>query len=171
MQDTEIDCTPLFASPGFDPWDCCNSVANLGQNAGKLTWRASRSFTLTSEDVYDWLGGRTLDNPGFPVPPDTYHPGHVTWGADPKRSRAIMHRRALKARTANEAAFRKLLPCIVFATPSDALDVARTLRDFAIAEANGWQLWRKDSAQSWIHASDASRLAQAQALGAVLVHT
>ena len=168
MNDTEIDVSPLLASPGFDPWDCFNSVANLGPDAGRLTWRASQRFTLTSEDVHDWLGGRALDVPGFPVPPDTYHPGHVTWGANPKRSRAIMNRRALKARTANEAAFRELLPHIAFATPGDALDVARTLQDFAIAEANGWQLWRKDSAQSWIHSSDASRLAQAQALGAVL---
>ena len=44
MQDTEIDVTPLFASPGFDPWNCSNSAANLGQDAGKLTWRASQSF-------------------------------------------------------------------------------------------------------------------------------
>ena len=42
MQDTEIDVSPLLASPGFDPWDCSNSVANLGQNAGALTWQASR---------------------------------------------------------------------------------------------------------------------------------
>ena len=125
-------------------------------------------FVLTAKDVQEWLDGRPLDIPGFPVPPDTYHPGHVTWGADPKRSRAIMNRRALKARTANEAAFYGLLPSIAFTTPGDALAVARTLQDFAIAEANGWQLWRKGSAQSWIHSSDASRLAQAQALGAVL---
>ena len=44
MQDTEIDVSPLLASPGFDPWNCCNSVASLGQNAGKRTWQASRSF-------------------------------------------------------------------------------------------------------------------------------
>ena len=42
MNDTEIDCTALFASPGFDPWDCCNSVANLGDQAGHLTWEASK---------------------------------------------------------------------------------------------------------------------------------
>ena len=42
MNDTEIDVTPLLASPGFDPWDCSNSAANLGQNAGELTWRASQ---------------------------------------------------------------------------------------------------------------------------------
>ena len=42
MQDTEIDCTPLLASPGFDPWNCSNSCANLGQDAGKLTWQASQ---------------------------------------------------------------------------------------------------------------------------------
>ena len=51
MNDTEIDVTPLLASPGFDPWDCCNSAANLGQNAGKLTWQASQraaaALTLT----------------------------------------------------------------------------------------------------------------------------
>ena len=28
--DTEIDCTPLLASPSFAPWDCSNSVAILG---------------------------------------------------------------------------------------------------------------------------------------------
>ena len=44
MQDTEIDVSPLLASPGFDPWNCCNSVANLGQDAGKLTWQASQRF-------------------------------------------------------------------------------------------------------------------------------
>ena len=53
MNDTEIDVTPIFASPGFDPWDCSNSVANLGQDAGELTWRASRRFasalSLTAE--------------------------------------------------------------------------------------------------------------------------
>ena len=53
MNNTEIDCTPLFASPGFDPWNCCNSAANLGQNAGKLTWQASQraaaALTLAEE--------------------------------------------------------------------------------------------------------------------------
>ena len=42
MQDTEIDVSPLLASPGFDPWNCCNSVANLGDQAGRLTWEASK---------------------------------------------------------------------------------------------------------------------------------
>ena len=42
MQDTEIDVTPIFASPGFNPWDCSNSVANLGNQAGRLTWEASK---------------------------------------------------------------------------------------------------------------------------------
>lgn len=42
MNDTEIDVSPLLDSPGFDPWDCANSVANLGRDAGELTWRASQ---------------------------------------------------------------------------------------------------------------------------------
>ena len=61
MKDTEIDCTPLFAALGFDPWNCSNSAANLGQNAGALTWQASKSFvsslTLTDgqKDAFrDW---------------------------------------------------------------------------------------------------------------------
>ena len=39
---TEIDCSALLASPGFDPWNCFNSIANLGQNARALTWQASQ---------------------------------------------------------------------------------------------------------------------------------
>ena len=60
MNDTEIDCTPLFASPGFDPWDCSNSRANLGQNAGELTWRASQraasALPLTDEQKEAFRG-------------------------------------------------------------------------------------------------------------------
>lgn len=41
---TEIDCSALLASPSYAPWDCCNSVANLGRNAGRLTWQASQRF-------------------------------------------------------------------------------------------------------------------------------
>lgn len=52
---TEIDCSALLASPSFDPWTCSNSVANLGSNAGRLTWEASkqaaRSFTLSPEQM------------------------------------------------------------------------------------------------------------------------
>lgn len=55
MQHTEIDCSALFASPGFDPWDCSNSVANLGPNAGELTWQASQraasALVLTEEQT------------------------------------------------------------------------------------------------------------------------
>ena len=62
MNDTEIDVSPLLASPGFDPWDCSNSVANLGQDAGKLTWQASQraasALILTEgqkEAFRDWV--------------------------------------------------------------------------------------------------------------------
>ena len=42
MNNTEIDVSPLLASTGFDPWDCYNSCANLGQNAMEITWQASQ---------------------------------------------------------------------------------------------------------------------------------
>lgn len=39
---TEIDITSLIASPHFVPFDLSNNRATLGQNAGELTWNASR---------------------------------------------------------------------------------------------------------------------------------
>ena len=42
MQDTEIDVSPLLASPCFSPWNCYNSIANIGPNAMALTWKASQ---------------------------------------------------------------------------------------------------------------------------------
>lgn len=51
---TEIDITSLFAAPSYDPWNCSNSVANLGDNAGRLTWesskRAASSLVLTDDE-------------------------------------------------------------------------------------------------------------------------
>ena len=71
MQNTEIDVTPLLASPSFTPWDCCNSIANLGPDAGTLTWRASqraaRALVLTDgqkEEFRDFVrnsGGWTRE--------------------------------------------------------------------------------------------------------------
>ena len=42
MKDTEIEITHLIASPCFDPWNCFNSIANIGTNARELTWQASQ---------------------------------------------------------------------------------------------------------------------------------
>ena len=42
MNNTEIDVSPLLASPCFAPWNCYNSIANLGPGAGKRTWKASQ---------------------------------------------------------------------------------------------------------------------------------
>ena len=39
---TEIDITPLVTRHGFDPYNLSNSRANLGENAGKITWENSR---------------------------------------------------------------------------------------------------------------------------------
>lgn len=132
-----------------------------------MTATAPASFVLTAEDVLDWLSGRSLDLPGFPVPADTYHPGPIKWGSNPKRGRAIQRSRAAKQLAANAARLRELLPSITFATPQDALDVSRTLQDPQIATAAGWQHWQKGPAASWIHETDTPRLQQAAALGAI----
>lgn len=39
--DTEIDITALVSHPEFDPWQLSNSRANLGDDAGRITWRNS----------------------------------------------------------------------------------------------------------------------------------
>lgn len=68
MNDTEIDVSPLLASPGFDPRSCFNSVANLGQNAGKLTWQASRraaSALILSEGQKEAFRDRVRSSGGW----------------------------------------------------------------------------------------------------------
>ena len=125
------------------------------------------NYRITSCDAHDYLNGRTVD--ALPAPPDRYCPGGIKWGSNPNRGRALQRARTLKQRQANAAALRALLPCIEFDTPSDALEVAAALEDFAIARANGWTLWRKGDAQSWVHRNETSKLAQARAMGAIEV--
>lgn len=45
-----VDVKAMFA--GFEPWDVCNSVANLGPRAGELTWSNAESIAL---DHKTWL--------------------------------------------------------------------------------------------------------------------
>jgi hypothetical protein len=40
----EIEITSLLTDPRFDPWVLCNSVANLGDNAGEVTWTNSQNL-------------------------------------------------------------------------------------------------------------------------------
>ena len=124
-------------------------------------------FRITACDVSDYLDGRAVD--ALPAPPDGYRPGHIKWGSNPNRGRALQRARSFKQRLVNTAALRALLPCIEFDTPRDALEVAACLEDFAIARANGWSLWRKGNAQAWVHSSETDKLAQARAMGATEV--
>ena len=43
MSPSEIDITALVSDTAFDPWNLSNSRANLGDNAGTLTWNASKA--------------------------------------------------------------------------------------------------------------------------------
>lgn len=42
MNCTEIDVTPIVSNEGFVPFDLSNNRATLGDNAGALTWQASK---------------------------------------------------------------------------------------------------------------------------------
>lgn len=121
---------------------------------------------MNASDVFDYLNGKRVD--GLPAPPDTYRPGHITWGSDPKRGRAIQRSRANKQREANRAALLPLLASLTF-THDEALEVARLLDHEALALAHGWQYWQKGNAASWVHESDLPKIARAKELGAARV--
>lgn len=48
--DLKINLTKMFAD--LSPWDCSNSVANLGPNAGEITWN---NAMVVARDVAEWL--------------------------------------------------------------------------------------------------------------------
>jgi hypothetical protein len=54
----ELDVTPLFADK-LESWTISNSVANLGDNAGQITWRnalaAAEEYPLATEDNQEEL--------------------------------------------------------------------------------------------------------------------
>lgn len=113
-----------------------------------------------------WLEGDKY--PGIPARPDRYIPGHLKWGSDPKRGRAIQMGRAKKQRQTNLAFFvvnvLPLLPPNIARNAS--LDYGRETEDFGEAKARGWQYWRKDKAASWIHETDLEKIQKAKDLGA-----
>ncbi len=113
-----------------------------------------------------WLDGDKY--PGIPSRVDTYQPGHIKWGSDPKRGRAMQHSRAKKQRIANLAFFvvnvLPLLPPDIARNAS--LDYGRETDDFSHAKARGWQYWRKGEAASWVHETDIDLVEKAKALGA-----
>jgi hypothetical protein len=41
---TEIDITSVVTDSSFDAWDLSNSRANLGDNAGEITWNNSKKL-------------------------------------------------------------------------------------------------------------------------------
>ena len=45
MNANEIDVTALITNPRFLPWNLSNSRANLGDNAGTMTWNASKAVS------------------------------------------------------------------------------------------------------------------------------
>ncbi len=61
---------------------------------------------------HDWQECRP-EYAHLPRPPDNYRPGHITWGKDPKRGRAIQRARTQKQHATNFAFFlAQVLPLI-----------------------------------------------------------
>jgi len=54
MNNTELNITHLFAdNSAFVPFDCSNNAATLGDNAGKLTWNASKETAAIMAPLLD----------------------------------------------------------------------------------------------------------------------
>lgn len=55
----EINITQLISRETFSPWELCNSVANLGEDAANVTWRNSLAqakeepLVLTTQEEMD----------------------------------------------------------------------------------------------------------------------
>jgi hypothetical protein len=119
---------------------------------------------LNSFDVSEWLDGKTVE--GLPLPPDRYQPGGIKWGSNPERGRGIQRARSAKKKATNRAAFIELLPSVKFESNADALSAALNLQHDPLALSYGWQYWQKGKAASWVHESDAEKLAKCVELGA-----
>lgn len=105
-------------------------------------------------DLADWISGRSVW--GMPAPVDTYHPGPTTWGADPRRSRAIMARREAKRDAANCALLASNMDDFNF-TFAAWYHAARELISHGYPDAgrialerSGYVLFRKDDRRSTV---------------------
>lgn len=118
--------------------------------------------------IHDWLGGETYK--GIPRRVDSYQPGHISWGKDPKRGHAIQNARSKKQRTANSEYFNsEVLPKIIDQlSPKQLFEIAQETGSEIALKKSGYQLWRKGDKQQWIAKGDALEQ-QAKDIGASVV--
>jgi len=111
-----------------------------------------------------------LNSPKLPKRPDSYSPGQ-----DPKIGRNILAARLKKRDKANGEFFlSEVLPLLkdslnAMAWHDLAIYFPDRKRDFM--DYGGWELWKKDNFQSWIHESDTKKLGRALAIGAQKHHS
>jgi len=110
-------------------------------------------------------------NAELPARPDTYSPGHISWGSNPKRGRAIQAARLRKRLAVNRARFLEFLPQIESRlTPDDwrALAQALALPDFTPARG-GLVLYRNQEGRfAWVHPTlEPELVARALAAGGI----
>ncbi len=58
MSTIRVNITKMFAY--HNPWDCSNSIANMGANAGRITWD---NAMLVARDVTEWLPDTDTNEP------------------------------------------------------------------------------------------------------------
>jgi len=123
----------------------------------------------TSADVYSVPA--LNERKDLPQPPDRYVPGHISWGKDPKRGRAIMRAREQKRLAANTAFFLSDVLPLIEADLNVAAwhDLAQALPDHGAAfyARGGWVRYTLGERASWIHPiEEPEKVAKAIALGA-----
>ena len=123
----------------------------------------------TSEfSLHYWLDGYEYES--VPKRVDRYRPGHISWGSDPKRGRAIQSRRLKKRDDANlEFFMASVYPSISHLLPSEThFEIAKATGNREALRLSGFRLWKKGERQQWIKRGDPIE-EQAASLGAGIV--
>lgn len=104
----------------------------------------------------------------LPQPIDTYRPGAISWGKDPKRGRAIQRSRSQKRFESNKAHFlAHVLPLIENElNPRAWRELAQALQMPELYARGGWVRYVLGERASWVHESETEKIAQCVAMGA-----
>lgn len=105
----------------------------------------------------------------LPEAPDRYLPGHIKWGSNPERGRAIQRTRHGKRLETNRAFFTaNVLPLIADRlNPAAWRDLWSDLgRPAGMMENAGFTWYAMEGRAQWIHATETDLIERALALGA-----
>jgi hypothetical protein len=105
------------------------------------------------ENGQEWQTDSTPEGLTIPPPVDKYHPGHLKWGADPKRGRGLQASRLKKRSAANTAFFHETVFPILepHLLPGDYKNFAMQFADVEFYKKGGFVKVSSGERYQWIH--------------------